>query len=208
MKLKSIPLLLLLPALMLLLVACEGPGSALEKRIVGPPTATPDIEATVEALVEKRLAAIPTPTARIVVKEVEVIVEKEVRVVQVEAVEVVVGAENTFKDMDAVFKALDKHNITNCEEFGWIEESGAIDGTRCDVTSSDKASTMVEFHLWEENNAEKACIPTFFINICSEVSYEAHDLRFYGNIHLLVYKDEDDEDNVVSVDDLISDLND
>ena len=39
MKLKSIPLLLLLPTLMLLVAGCEGPGSALEKRIVGSPTA-------------------------------------------------------------------------------------------------------------------------------------------------------------------------
>ena len=66
MKLKPIPLLLLLPALMVL-VACGGASEP-----------TPDIEATVEARVKERLAAIPTPTARIVVKEVvkEVIVEK------------------------------------------------------------------------------------------------------------------------------------
>jgi hypothetical protein len=65
MNLKSI---LLLPAFMLLLGAC---GGGLSKT---------DIEATVEARLEERLAAIPTPTARVVEKEVvkEVVVEKEV----------------------------------------------------------------------------------------------------------------------------------
>ena len=53
---------------MLLLVACGGDAAA----------PSVDIEATVEARVKERLAAIPTPTARIVVKEVvkEVVVEK------------------------------------------------------------------------------------------------------------------------------------
>ena len=71
MKLKAIQLLLLSTAVVLL-VACGG-GAA------GPSV---DIEATVEARVKERLAAIPTPTARIVVKEVvkEVVVEKEVPV--------------------------------------------------------------------------------------------------------------------------------
>ena len=71
MKLKSILLLLLLPALMLLLGGCGGGLSEA------------DIEATVEARVKERLAAIPTPTARVVEKEVvkEVIVEKIVEVV-------------------------------------------------------------------------------------------------------------------------------
>ena len=70
MKLKSISLLLM-PALMLL-VACEGPGSALEKRIVGPPTATPDIEAMVEARVKEAIASMPIPTPEVVIKEVPV----------------------------------------------------------------------------------------------------------------------------------------
>ena len=69
MNLKSISPFLLPAAITLLLVACGG-------------TAAPsmDIEATVEARVKERLAAIPTPTARIVAKEVvkEVVVEKEV----------------------------------------------------------------------------------------------------------------------------------
>ena len=57
---------------MLLLVACGGGAAA----------PSVDIEATVEARVKEHLAAIPTPTARIVVKEVvkEVVVEKEVPV--------------------------------------------------------------------------------------------------------------------------------
>ena len=114
------------------------------------------------------------------------------------------GAENTFKDMDAVIKALDKHNVINCSEFGFLEESGATDGKRCDVTSSGNANTMVEFTFWEENNAKNACIPTPFLTICSEGHFESWDLRFYGNIHLVVY----DEDNGVSVDSLISDLKD
>ena len=59
----------LLPAaFMLLLVAC------------GDSQPLPDIDATVEARLKERLAAIPTPTARVVEKEVvkEVVVEKEV----------------------------------------------------------------------------------------------------------------------------------
>ena len=59
---------LLVAAAMLLLVAC-GEGAA---------APSVDIEATVEARVKERLAAIPTPTARVVEKEVvkEVVVEK------------------------------------------------------------------------------------------------------------------------------------
>ena len=60
-----------------------------------PAAPTPNIDATVEARVKERLAAIPTPTARIVVKEVvkEVVVEKEVPVEKI--VTVVVTATPT-----------------------------------------------------------------------------------------------------------------
>jgi len=70
---------------MLLLVACGGGAAA----------PSVDIEATVEARVKERLAAIPTPTARIVVKDVvkEVVVEKEVPVEKI--VTVVVTATPT-----------------------------------------------------------------------------------------------------------------
>jgi hypothetical protein len=76
--------LLLVPAAMLLLTAC-GEASL-------PPV---DIDATVEARAEERFAAIPAPTARVVVKEVvkEVVVEKEVLVEKI--VEVVVTATPT-----------------------------------------------------------------------------------------------------------------
>jgi hypothetical protein len=50
--------------LMLLVVGC------------GVSTADVDIDATVEA----RIASIPTPTAQIIIQEVEVIVEKEIEV--------------------------------------------------------------------------------------------------------------------------------
>ena len=67
MKLKSIPLLLLMPTVILLVTACGADNQPL-----------PDIDATVESRLKERLAAIPTPTARVVEKEVvkEVIVEK------------------------------------------------------------------------------------------------------------------------------------
>jgi len=51
MKLKPIPLLLLLPTLMLLLGGCGGASEP-----------TPDIEATVEAKVKAVLTAVPTAT--------------------------------------------------------------------------------------------------------------------------------------------------
>ena len=77
--------ILVAAAAMLLLVAC-GEGAA---------APSVDIEATVEARVKEHLAAIPTPTARIVVKEVvkEVVVEKEVPVEKI--VTVVVTATPT-----------------------------------------------------------------------------------------------------------------
>ena len=67
MKLKAILLLLLMPTVILLVTACGADNQPL-----------PDIDATVEARLKERLAAIPTPTARVVEKEVvkEVIVEK------------------------------------------------------------------------------------------------------------------------------------
>ena len=70
---------------MLLLVGCGGGAAA----------PSVDIEATVEARVKERLAAIPTPTAMIVVKEAvkEVVVEKEVPVEKI--VTVVVTATPT-----------------------------------------------------------------------------------------------------------------
>jgi hypothetical protein len=73
MNLKTIRLLFLSIAAVLL-VACDGPGTAIERTIFGAPTSTPDIEAIVGARVKEHLAAIPTPTARVVEKEV--IVEK------------------------------------------------------------------------------------------------------------------------------------
>ena len=54
MKLKSISLLLLLPVLMVLLVACGGGSEPL-----------PDIEATVEAEVQKRIDAMPTQAQKL-----------------------------------------------------------------------------------------------------------------------------------------------
>jgi hypothetical protein len=54
MKLKSIPVLLLLPTLILVLVACGGGGEPL-----------PDIEATVEAEVQKRIDAMPTQAQKL-----------------------------------------------------------------------------------------------------------------------------------------------
>ena len=48
MKLKPI---LLLSAFVLVLVACEGPGSHLQNQFFEPPTDTPDVDATVEAKV-------------------------------------------------------------------------------------------------------------------------------------------------------------
>ena len=50
MKLKSIPLMLMLPTLMLLLAGCGGE-----------PESTLDIEATVEAKVKEILTAVATP---------------------------------------------------------------------------------------------------------------------------------------------------
>ena len=47
-------------------MACEGPGSALGKRVLGPPTATPDIEATVEARVAEELAKAAEATVQAV----------------------------------------------------------------------------------------------------------------------------------------------
>ena len=49
---KHIAITMLGLVLLAMLVACEGPGSALENQFLGPPTATPDVEATVEARVE------------------------------------------------------------------------------------------------------------------------------------------------------------
>ena len=48
---KHIAITMLGLVLLAMLVACEGPGSALENQFLGPPTATPDVEATVEARV-------------------------------------------------------------------------------------------------------------------------------------------------------------
>jgi hypothetical protein len=53
-KLKSIPLLLLLPALMLVMVACGGTPQPT-------PAPTPDIEATVEARVAEERANVNMP---------------------------------------------------------------------------------------------------------------------------------------------------
>ena len=39
----------MLGLVLFVVVACEGPGSALENQFLGSPTATPDVEATVEA---------------------------------------------------------------------------------------------------------------------------------------------------------------
>jgi len=86
MTLKTIALLLLLPALMLLLVSC-GRGSQTANTPTLATTATPtaaptvDIDAIVEAKVKERIAAIPTPTPKVVVVEKEVPVEKIVTVV-------------------------------------------------------------------------------------------------------------------------------
>ena len=115
------------------------------------------------------------------------------------------NSEKTFKDMDSVIKALEKHNVTDCSEIGLLEEAGVVNAMRCDVTSSGSVDTMVEFSFWEEDNAKNACIPTPILNICSEGDFEDWaSLRFYGNIHVLVY----DEENGVTIDSIVSDLKD
>ena len=113
-------------------------------------------------------------------------------------------SEKTFKDMPSVIQALEKHNVTDCSEL-WPIESGAVDAKYCNVTSSGSADTRVEFTFWEEDNAKNACIPTVILNICSEEDMEGWaKLRFYGNIHVLVY----DEENGATIDSIISDLKD
>ena len=59
---KHIAITMLGLVLLAMLVACEGPGSALENQFLGPPTATPDVEATVEARVEIAKASLVAPT--------------------------------------------------------------------------------------------------------------------------------------------------
>ena len=58
---KHIAITMLGLVLLAMLVACEGPGSALENQFLGPPTATPDVEATVEARVEIAKASLVAP---------------------------------------------------------------------------------------------------------------------------------------------------
>ena len=60
MKHIAVPMLGLV--LLAMPVACEDPGSALENQFLGPPTATPDVGATVEARVEIAKAPLVAPT--------------------------------------------------------------------------------------------------------------------------------------------------
>ena len=81
MHLKYTSLFLLSATLALLLVACGQPlpdiDATVEARVERTLAAAASIDATVEARVELALAAIPTPTPKVVVKEVvkEVVVE-------------------------------------------------------------------------------------------------------------------------------------
>ena len=87
MHLKYTSLFLLSATLALLLVACGQPlpdiDATVEARVERTLAAAASIDATVEARVELALAAIPTPTPKVIVKEVvkEVIVEVPVEVV-------------------------------------------------------------------------------------------------------------------------------
>ena len=118
------------------------------------------------------------------------------------------NSEKTFKDMDSVIKALEKHNVTDCNEIGVTVAqlgAGAVNVVVCDVTSSGSVDTKGEFSFWEEDNAKNACVPTIILDVCLEGDFEDWaSLRFYGNIHVFVY----DEENGVTIDSIISDLDD
>ena len=126
MHLKYISLFLLPATLALLLVGCGQPlpdiDATVEARVERTLAAAASIDATVEARVERALAAIPTPTPKVIVKEVvkevvvevpvEVVVEKEVVVeVPVEVVVEPVLAEDVFPDIFQNATQVDKVSI-------------------------------------------------------------------------------------------------
>ena len=117
MNLKSISLFLLPATLALLLVACGQPlpdiDATVEARVERTLATVANIDATVEARVELALAAIPTPTPKVVVKEVvkEVVVE-----VPVEVVVEPVLAEDVFADIFQNATRVDRVSIDDIKD--------------------------------------------------------------------------------------------